>query len=205
METRHSPSISRLYALAQEASIPNYMARSKSEIFDEIRNKCNLQRLQRVVSRKVDYTTDRNSSCERAQQRRRKRKASTGSSSSSSSSSNEGDDEEHIVSKKARKHKKKATTATRVAKATAAPPQKETLNTTDPIMLTPILSKNVFKFHRPNGTTVQFNVESLIDFMLASHDFLEPETRLAFSDQDLAAIDAMVRTVYAQSIHDELY
>jgi hypothetical protein len=39
-----------------------------------------------------------------------------------------------------------------------------------------------------------FNIESLVDFILATGDFSDPETRLPFSDQDLLEIDALVRT-----------
>lgn len=37
-----------------------------------------------------------------------------------------------------------------------------------------------------------FNIESLVDFILATGDFSDPETRLPFSDQDLTEIDALV-------------
>eukprot|EP00607_Mallomonas_marina_P001055 CAMPEP_0182427608 /NCGR_PEP_ID=MMETSP1167-20130531/18911_1 /TAXON_ID=2988 /ORGANISM="Mallomonas Sp, Strain CCMP3275" /LENGTH=202 /DNA_ID=CAMNT_0024609965 /DNA_START=337 /DNA_END=945 /DNA_ORIENTATION=+ len=65
---------------------------------------------------------------------------------------------------------------------------KSDINTVDPIMLGP-LTKNVFKLVRANGTCVMFNVESLIDYFLATGDFTDPETRLPFSDTDLKTID----------------
>lgn len=49
-----------------------------------------------------------------------------------------------------------------------------------------------FVFVRPNGTKVQYNVESLVDYILSTGDFSEPETRLPFSDQDLKRIDQLV-------------
>jgi hypothetical protein len=39
---------------------------------------------------------------------------------------------------------------------------------------------------------VVFNVESLVDFILASGDFSDPETRIPFSDDDLRDIDETV-------------
>jgi hypothetical protein len=66
------------------------------------------------------------------------------------------------------------------------------LNTLDPIMLT-VIPRNAktFKFSRPNGTVVQFNVATLIDYLLATGDFTDPETRIPFSEKDLQDIDAL--------------
>lgn len=72
-------------------------------------------------------------------------------------------------------------------------PKRVKLNTIDPIMLEPIgKKKNCFKFERPNGTVVRFNIESLVDYLLSSGDFSDPETRIPFSDSDLTEIDAIV-------------
>ncbi len=70
--------------------------------------------------------------------------------------------------------------------------KKVKLNNLDPIMMVPIGKKKTFKFSRPNGTIVQFNVDSLIDYLLASGDFHDPETRLPFSESDLREIDNIV-------------
>jgi hypothetical protein len=43
------------------------------------------------------------------------------------------------------------------------------------------------------GSAIVFNIESLVDFILASGDFSDPETRLPFSDKDLSEIDEIVR------------
>jgi hypothetical protein len=59
-------------------------------------------------------------------------------------------------------------------------------------MFTPIDKKHVFKFSRPNGTVVRFNIESLVDYLLVSGDFNDPETRIQFSDENLKEIDAIV-------------
>jgi hypothetical protein len=40
---------------------------------------------------------------------------------------------------------------------------------------------------------VLYNVDSLVDYFLATGDFSEPETRLEFSDRDLKALDQAVR------------
>mmetsp|Transcript_12575 Transcript_12575/g.18996 ORF Transcript_12575/g.18996 Transcript_12575/m.18996 type:complete len:294 (+) Transcript_12575:150-1031(+) len=58
----------------------------------------------------------------------------------------------------------------------------------DPIMREP-LGKHIYTFQRPNGSCAQFNVESLVDYLLCSGDFTDPESRLPFSDKDLRDID----------------
>jgi hypothetical protein len=73
------------------------------------------------------------------------------------------------------------------------PRKKVKLNKIDPIMLEPIGKKSqCFKFVRPNGTVVRFNIESLVDYLLSAGDFFDPETRIPFSDTDLAEIDSIV-------------
>lgn len=70
--------------------------------------------------------------------------------------------------------------------------RKEKLNKTDPIMLTQFRKgQKTFKFVRPNGTRVQFAIDSLVDYLLASGDFCDPETRIPFSDDDLTALDQL--------------
>lgn len=71
------------------------------------------------------------------------------------------------------------------------------MNKIDPIMLSP-LTKHTFKFVRSNGTCVLFNVESLVDYILATGDFSDPETRISFSDADLKQIDRIVRILHHQ-------
>lgn len=61
-------------------------------------------------------------------------------------------------------------------------------------MLTPIPNKSLtYKFTRPNGTMVRFVVESLIDYLISSGDFTDPETRLPFADDDLMQIDLLAK------------
>jgi len=71
------------------------------------------------------------------------------------------------------------------------PNVQHTLNKTDPIMFTPIRKKFSYIFSRPNGSTVAFNVDNLVDYMLSTGDFSDPETRLPFTDNDLRDIDAL--------------
>lgn len=67
------------------------------------------------------------------------------------------------------------------------------LNKIDPIMLCPVDKKNVWKFIRPNGTAVVFNLGTLVDYVLVTGDFSDPETRIPFTDRDLKEIDELVR------------
>ncbi|TMW60297.1 hypothetical protein Poli38472_000339 [Pythium oligandrum] len=66
---------------------------------------------------------------------------------------------------------------------------KKVINTLDPIMLTE-LGPHTFEFVRSNGSIVVYNVDSLVQYILATGDFSEPETRIPFSDDDLRRIDA---------------
>lgn len=60
-------------------------------------------------------------------------------------------------------------------------------------MLIAIQSSDVkFTFTRPNGTKVDFIASSLADYMLSTGDFSDPESRLPFSDKDLAALDTVI-------------
>lgn len=66
--------------------------------------------------------------------------------------------------------------------------KKPSEKTFDPIMRCP-LGKHVYEFVRPNGTCSRFNVDSLVDYLIATGDFIDPESRLPFSDEDLRKID----------------
>lgn len=65
------------------------------------------------------------------------------------------------------------------------------VNELDPIMLMKI-GKDCHRFVRPNGRVVLYNLDSLVDYFISTGDFLEPETRLPFSDEELRAIDIKV-------------
>ena len=70
----------------------------------------------------------------------------------------------------------------------SCPKKKSSEKTFDPIMRCP-LGKHVYEFVRPNGTCSRFNVDSLVDYLIATGDFTDPESRLPFSDDDLRMID----------------
>ncbi|CAM9596415.1 unnamed protein product [Laminaria digitata] len=51
------------------------------------------------------------------------------------------------------------------------------------------VGKDHHRFVRPNGRVVMYNLDSLVDYFISTGDFLEPETRLPFSDDELRTID----------------
>ena len=65
----------------------------------------------------------------------------------------------------------------------------------DPVLLCPLTedTSRHFYFRRPNGTDVVYDVVSLVDYLLASGDFRDPESRLPFSDTDLARLDELAQ------------
>ena len=66
------------------------------------------------------------------------------------------------------------------------------LSKCDTVKMALLRKKLMLFFHRFVGSAIVFNIESLVDFILATGDFSDPETRLPFSDQDLTEIDALV-------------
>lgn len=102
-----------------------------------------------------------------------------------------------IIADKKRKRKTNDSSDSEEAEvAKPAPMKKLKLNTLDPIMFTPIEKKNVFHYTRPNGTVVRFNIASLVDYLLTSGDFSDPETRIPFSDENLKEMDDLVILLY---------
>ena len=59
-------------------------------------------------------------------------------------------------------------------------------------MFVPLKKKNIWKYHRSTGSTVAFNAESLADYLLATGDFCDPETRIPFTDDELREIDSLI-------------
>lgn len=49
-----------------------------------------------------------------------------------------------------------------------------------------------FDFVRSNGSVVVYNVDTLVQYILATGDFSEPETRIPFSEENLRQIDTEV-------------
>lgn len=78
--------------------------------------------------------------------------------------------------------------------SSSSPLKRLRLNKYDPIMLTPLPKKApTFKFVRPNGTAVRFALDTLIDYLVSSGEFYDPETRIPFSDEDLSQIDQLAQ------------
>lgn len=135
---------------------------SKDELFKQLQEKFNIERLMRTEAR-ADRIEQLNSA------KKRKADASFESCSSSSSSSSSAE-----------------------TSSAAAARKRVKLNKIDPIMMTKIgKQQKCFKFVRPNGTAIRFGIESLVDYLLTSGDFNDPETRIPFSDEDLKEIDAI--------------
>lgn len=66
--------------------------------------------------------------------------------------------------------------------------KKQKCNKIDPILLNP-LGKHVFTYTRDNGLIIKYNIKTLVQYMLSSGNFMEPETRIDFSDEDLIRLD----------------
>ncbi|TFJ80433.1 hypothetical protein NSK_008174 [Nannochloropsis salina CCMP1776] len=75
----------------------------------------------------------------------------------------------------------------------------------DPILLTALATPSssssahrdpIFRYQRPNGSAVSYRVSSLVDYLLATGKFEEPETRLPFTDADLKTLDSLARRAY---------
>ncbi|KAG7400694.1 hypothetical protein PHYBOEH_004741 [Phytophthora boehmeriae] len=170
METRSSPSMRELRAIAADRGLKYYLHLSKPELFSLLQRKEGGGVLKAAASTAEDAKendirlvesapppTKRTS--ERLSSRRNKRKSPESGKT------------------EAPRDKKKA---------------KVVINTLDPIMLAE-LGPHTFEFVRSNGSVVVYNVESLVQYILATGDFSEPETRIPFSDDDLRRIDQEAR------------
>lgn len=63
---------------------------------------------------------------------------------------------------------------------------------TDPITLEPLASaRRVFSYSRGRDSTGAFDLHALVEYLVATGDFRDPETRVPFSDETLQALDAM--------------
>jgi hypothetical protein len=71
----------------------------------------------------------------------------------------------------------------------------------DPILFTKIRENSItFKFVRENGTSQTFRASSLIDYMLSTQHFYDPETRIDFSDDQLKELDQLGQTLGKSSV-----
>ncbi|KAL7693633.1 hypothetical protein Plhal304r1_c003g0010341 [Plasmopara halstedii] len=164
METRLSPSMQELRNIARERGLKYYMHLSKPELFSLLQRKeggGSATKLT-VASETAKENTVRRNECALTV-----RTAATRVS-------------ERLISYN---KKRKA-----IDNADDRKKAKVVINTLDPIMLTE-LGPHTFEFTRTNGSVVMYNVESLVQYILATGDFSEPETRIAFTDEDLHRMD----------------
>ncbi|DBA03746.1 TPA: hypothetical protein N0F65_004163 [Lagenidium giganteum] len=165
METRSSPSMCELRAVAADRGLKYYMHLAKSDLHALLLRKNGTTTGTKLDSLRASETAGKSRSQSLAKAVRtsarlseRKRKAEDG--------------------EMPRKKKGKA--------------PEVTTNTLDPIMLTE-LGPHTFKFVRTNGSIVLYNVDTLVQYILSTGDFSEPETRIPFSDEDLRQMDAGIQ------------
>jgi hypothetical protein len=198
METRSSPSMQELRDLAHERGLKYYMHLSKPELFSLLQRKeggGSSKPATSTVSSSPEAKTDAVRNAESTPE-----PAATRSSERLS-----------FCQKKRKTRDDEAETPKDIKKAKVA------INSLDPIMLTElgphrvseergagavggdVLTRFVvcvlfvqFEFTRTNGSVVVYNVETLVQYILATGDFSEPETRIPFSDEDLRRIDSEV-------------
>lgn len=168
MQTRQSPSVSNLHRLAQRAGIENYEKLSKSELFQRLRDTYNIERL-----RRRDHRDEKISKSLGVVS------AATSSSTSTASTHKKRKIDENMINIKSKK-------------------LMENINTIDPIMLAPIKKIGSWRYCRCNGTVVLFNLDSLIDYMLSTGDFSDPQTRTPFTEKELQDIDNAARNANIQ-------
>ena len=73
----------------------------------------------------------------------------------------------------------------------------------DPILLTKIRPNSVtYEFVRENGTKQLFRAESLIDYMLTTRHFHDPETRIEFTNEQLQELDKLGSQLGKQSLYE---
>jgi hypothetical protein len=163
MQTRSSPSLARLHSLARQACIPEYRKMSKYELYKTLQERINIDRILRTETR-----NEFGSSCSFRGKRHRQEEMN------------------HVCNDRSNTELKKPKLSSTTSKRDTA----YIINKMDPIMFEPIKA-NAFIFVRPNGSRVAFNVDTLIDYMMLTGDFNDPETRLPFSESDLKNIDKL--------------
>mmetsp|Transcript_16014 Transcript_16014/g.21168 ORF Transcript_16014/g.21168 Transcript_16014/m.21168 type:complete len:296 (+) Transcript_16014:147-1034(+) len=165
MQTRSSPSLVALHSLAREAQLEKYEQLPKQDLYIRLKEQYNYDRLQR------------------AQRFSHKRK----------NLETEFDAENTSDTENQRQGRNRSVHARTESSVKYNKKRKGGLNKLDPIMFTKI-GKYKYKFVRPNGKVIQYNVESLVEYLLSTGDFHEPETRIRFSENDLRQIDEAVRS-----------
>jgi len=151
--------------LAAEANIPNYDKLSKETIYMKLKQKFDIERLLR--------TDARHSRLEKLYELKKRKHDDCESAEGTSSLQVNNTSSSCSSTKKSTKQSSK-------------------FNLIDPIMHLKVDPKKSFKFVRSNGITVCFNIDSLVEYMLSTGDFSDPETRIPFTDSELKLIDETV-------------
>jgi len=178
MQTRSSPSIHTLHSLARRVHLEGYQQLSKHELYARLRKGFDYQRLLRAQYR-TKREADAAPELPPRRGRGRKRDAATAE-----------------VDQKRSPAESVAVPAPRLKDDHCPEPKRlksyRAYNKLDPIMFTR-LGKKKFKFVRPNGTAIWYDIKTLVQYIIKTGEFREPETRIEFSAQDLSRIDAQVR------------
>eukprot|EP00639_Heterosigma_akashiwo_P014146 CAMPEP_0206381418 /NCGR_PEP_ID=MMETSP0294-20121207/12634_1 /ASSEMBLY_ACC=CAM_ASM_000327 /TAXON_ID=39354 /ORGANISM="Heterosigma akashiwo, Strain CCMP2393" /LENGTH=290 /DNA_ID=CAMNT_0053830867 /DNA_START=144 /DNA_END=1015 /DNA_ORIENTATION=- len=159
MQTRSSPSLSTLHGLAKQAQLEKFEKLSKKELYARLKQQYDFERLKRA--QKFSY-------------KRKLEESHEGGASSSAPGSGCGSHD--------------AAPCCTVQEPAMKKRRSGSINIVDPIMFTKV-GKQKFVYVRPNGKAVQYNIAPLVDYILCTGDFCEPETRIPFTDADLKKID----------------
>ncbi len=187
MQTRNTPSIRSLHRLASQAGVQNYELLAKPLLYSKLKDTFNLDRLHRLARRSNkkrsidddlgDIMTSSSSSSSFSFS------SSSYSLSASSSSTSKSSSSSSSAISTVRKNQKKRKRVSSI---------RNTEKSIDPILLVPVQKTKAFKYLRPNGTEVSFNIESLVDYILTTGNFADPVSRLNFTDQNLKDMDQLI-------------
>jgi len=197
MRTRSSPSRGSLVKLGVEAGLSHRQLQlPKSELFRLLKTQYDVKRLERrakrnslderiTPSRETAHKHEKGTRERRRSNRLHKRGIESISSTQAVAASDDArEGHEHIPRKRCRKGKDKVEPCQMNAQVFT--------DDMDPITRAP-LGKHVFTFKRPYGKNGKFDAETLADYILATGDFTEPETRIPFSPSDMKRLDDIVR------------
>ena len=190
MQTRNSPSLKDLHKLANLAQIKDYENLSKSVLFKKLQAH-DFDRLKRRVSRNTSLLTSVSYADHCRDQKINDVVIDNGDTVSVKRKLCELDDDNHEKASSSSSLSSSSSSSILLSRKHNPNGMKQTINKLDPIMLTSIKKKISWKYTRPNGNQVLFNLDSLIDFMHSTGDFTDPETRILFSDSELEEIDEL--------------
>jgi len=193
MQTRNSPSLKDLHKLANLAQIQDFEKISKSALFKKLQGH-DFDRLKRRDSRHMSLLSSVSYSDHLLDQNLNDIVISNNDYSLKKRKLNEVVDDNinnNIQQGKSTSSSSSSSLSSSLEKKYSSNHIKQSINKLDPIMLTSIKKKHSWRYTRPNGNHVLFNLDSLIDFMHSTGDFTDPETRIPFSDDDLEEIDKL--------------